>query len=250
MTNSGSKPDGGATDVGERVIIDFLRSHPDFFERHPEILAELQVPHSAGAASLIERQVAVLRDQRAALAERLDELYATARENQALADQFHRLLLELLEAQTIPEIATTLSRGLRLHCDADAVTLVIFAEPPSILPESLQTPVSRSAEARERLKPHLFAVHADCGPLAPELAVHLFPEQSDAMTSAALVPLALGPDFPGVLVVGSTDPERFVPDQGTLFLEQLGEAAACALRPHLATASRPGTADQDRQQGG
>lgn len=224
---------------GERVIIDFLRSHPRFFEHHPEILAELAVPHDAGATSLIERQVAVLREQRDELATRLDELYATARENQALADQFHRLLLELLEARSAEELVRILARGLKLHLEADAVSLAIYPEDPESLPAVLRPDDPSTAAmdaARERLDGYLFGLHPVCGPLAPELNTLLFPEQQDAISSAALLPLALGPDFPGLLAVGSTDPERFIPEQGTLFLEQLAEAASCALRAHLADA--------------
>ena len=246
MTQNNSNPENtGDAAVGERVIIDFLRSHPDFFERHPEILAELHIPHASGAASLIERQVSVLREQRSRLTAQLDELYATARENQALADQFHRLLLELLEARTIPDLVAALSRGLRLHCDADAVTLALFSDGTLPLPAPLRTPLSDSAEGRSLLNPFLFAVQPCCGPLEPALAQHLFPEQADAMTSAALLPLALGPDHPGILAVGSSDPEHFTPEQGTHFLEQLAEAAASALRPWV---REPASEDAPREQ--
>lgn len=235
---------------GERVIIDFLRSHPRFFEHHPEILAELAIPHDAGATSLIERQVAVLREQRNELAARLDELYATARENQALADQFHRMLLELLEARTADELVRTLARGLKLHLEADAVSLAIYPEDPERLPSALRpddTSATAMDTARERLDGYLFGLHPVCGPLSPELVPLLFPEQRDAISSAALLPLSLGPDYPGLLAVGSTDPERFVPDQGTLFLEQLAEAASCALRAHLTEAARAEQSGDDQR---
>lgn len=54
---------GGGLDENE--VADFLRAHPDFFERHLALLSELVVPHSSrgGAVSLLERQVGVLRDQ-------------------------------------------------------------------------------------------------------------------------------------------------------------------------------------------
>ena len=48
----------------ERGIVRFLRDHPDFFERHPELLADMLLPHETGSAvSLVERQVSVLREQ-------------------------------------------------------------------------------------------------------------------------------------------------------------------------------------------
>ncbi len=235
---------------GERVIIDFLRSHPRFFEQHPEILAELSIPHDAGATSLIERQVAVLREQRDDLSARLDALYATARENQALADQFHRLLLELLEARTPEALVKTLARGLKLHLEADAVSLALYPSDPESLPAALRpddTSAAAMDAARERLDGYFFGLQPVCGPLSTELNSLLFPAQQDAISSAALLPLSLGPDYPGVLAVGSTDPERFVSDQGTLFLEQLGEAASCALRAHLGEARDTQHPDDQRR---
>ena len=58
-----SNTTGGGLDENE--VADFLRTHPDFFERHLALLTELVVPHSSrgGAVSLLERQVGVLRDQ-------------------------------------------------------------------------------------------------------------------------------------------------------------------------------------------
>jgi len=46
--------------MDENIIAKYLESHPDFFQRHADLLANIQVPHGAGTASLIERQVAIL----------------------------------------------------------------------------------------------------------------------------------------------------------------------------------------------
>ena len=52
---------GAATTHGEEfpesAIADYLKSHPDFFERHPLILLGLKLPHRTGgsAVSLVER---------------------------------------------------------------------------------------------------------------------------------------------------------------------------------------------------
>ena len=48
----------------ERDVIKFLETHIDFFERHPDLLSSLRLPHNSGQAiSLIEKQVSVLREQ-------------------------------------------------------------------------------------------------------------------------------------------------------------------------------------------
>ena len=39
--------------MDENIIAKYLESHPDFFQRHADLLATIQVPHGAGTASLI-----------------------------------------------------------------------------------------------------------------------------------------------------------------------------------------------------
>lgn len=42
----------------EEAVAEYLETHPEFFERHPDLVAELRVPHASGhAISLIEHQV-------------------------------------------------------------------------------------------------------------------------------------------------------------------------------------------------
>ena len=61
--------------VDEDDIRDFLVENPDYFQRHPDLLSLLQVPHASGAAvSLVERQVSVLRERNVDLRHRLRDL--------------------------------------------------------------------------------------------------------------------------------------------------------------------------------
>ena len=73
-------------------IVDYLLSHPEFFEAHPELLVKLKVPHPSGTAvSLIERQVEVLRGQNRQLERKLVDLIEVARANDTLIERIHRL---------------------------------------------------------------------------------------------------------------------------------------------------------------
>src|SRR2546421_3249804 len=54
-------------------IARFLRSHPQFFDQHPELLESILVPHPYGgrAIPLAERQAVALRDKARLLGGRL-----------------------------------------------------------------------------------------------------------------------------------------------------------------------------------
>ena len=59
-THTQEKEELLATDL---QLVSLLKSNPDILIRHPELVAELEVPHqSGGAVSLIERQVSSLRE--------------------------------------------------------------------------------------------------------------------------------------------------------------------------------------------
>ena len=77
-----------ATDL---ELISLLRENPSILERHPELLAVLEVPHQTGSAvSLIERQIAVLRKQSETQNERMRELMDVARDNMRLTESRHQ----------------------------------------------------------------------------------------------------------------------------------------------------------------
>ena len=82
----------------EEAITAYLQSNPDFFERHPALLAGLRLPHEAGggAVSLVERQVSVLRQKNMALERKLKDLVDVARGNDQIAGRIHGLAMRLL----------------------------------------------------------------------------------------------------------------------------------------------------------
>jgi uncharacterized protein YigA (DUF484 family) len=76
-----------ASEVTAEVVSDYLRDNPDFFNQHPEVLSELKITHVGdGAVSLVERQVATLRERNAELRRRLDALMSVAEQNEALLE--------------------------------------------------------------------------------------------------------------------------------------------------------------------
>ena len=88
----------GEAGFTEQAVADYLRKHPEFFDRRPDALLALALEHSpgAGTASLVQRQVARLRRNNAELETRIARLSALARNNRALAEKIHRLSVALL----------------------------------------------------------------------------------------------------------------------------------------------------------
>ena len=58
------KPEYAEEEVSEQAVREFLEANPDFFERNAALLRQLELPHGAGGSvSLVERQVAMLRQK-------------------------------------------------------------------------------------------------------------------------------------------------------------------------------------------
>jgi uncharacterized protein len=219
--------------AGEAQVIAFLRANPDFLARHPELLEVLELRHASGAAvSLIERQVEILRGKSLRLEERLKTLTEAARENEGRAANVHRLARSLIRAPTLAATVTALRKCLREDFNVDEcwVGLSSGALKRHDI-EGLHViepggPVARAFENffRTRL--------LECGPLDEARARLLFPRARALPQSAAIVPLEKEKDL-GMLVLASTDGQRFQPRQGRLFLDMTADLVAAAVRARL-----------------
>lgn len=226
-----AKQDAESEDEGR--IAGYLRRHPDFFQRFPDLLEIMELRHAAGSAvSLIERQVEILRGRSHRLEDRLKNLLDNAKDNEHRATGVHTLARTLIRAPTLAAAVLGLRKCLREDFGVDEVFVGVAA-----------THLKRQdIEGLTRLDPGGAVVKAldnffrtrllECGPLDEARARLLFPNAAAAPKSAALVPLDREKNL-GVLVLGSTDPDRFQPKQGRLFLEMTAELVSAALRAKL-----------------
>ncbi len=211
----------------------FLREHPDFLARHPELLELMELRHAAGpAVSLIERQVEILRGRSTRLEDRLKQLVDAARDNEHRASNVHRLARSLIRAPTLGGTVTALRKCMREDFNVDEVFVGVTAanlKRQDI--EGLERLDDKGVYARAF--DNFFRMRlVECGPLDEARARLLFPQAKKLPTSAAVVPLEKEKNL-GMLVLASTDAERFQPRQGKLFLEMTAELVSAALRAKL-----------------
>lgn len=218
------------TALNDEAVENYLRAHPDFFERHTELLTVMRLPHrvDGGAVSLVERQVALLREKNRQLERKLMDLVQVARDNEHLSSRLHRLALSLMDADGLDAVLATTQELLRGEFKADHVEVRLIGDlEAGSSPHFVTTDDTGLNEFEE-----LFETKRPlCGRLTEAQLQFLFSENAGSVASAVAVPLFSTGKL-GVLALGSGDESRFHPGMGTLFLGYLGELISGAVESH------------------
>lgn len=216
--------------ITEDDIANYLANTPDFFERHADLLAAVQLtsPHSQRAVSLQERQATMLRDKIKVLEHRIMDMIRNGNENVLLSDKllgWARSLFLVADPLTLPgQMAGEIAEQFAVP----QVGIKVWGVAPSFAHADFATGVSEDAK--------LFASSLRepfCGVNTGFEAVSWLPD-ARAATSLAILPLragpvgSTGPAF-GLLVLASPDAQRFNSTMGTDFLARLAELASAAL---------------------
>src|SRR5207253_4642757 len=209
-------------------IARFLRSHPQFFDQHPELLEAILVPHPYGgrAIPLAERQAVALRDKARLLEGRLGELIKFGEENDAISEKVHRLAVALVGARDFPALAHSLYFHLREDFAVPHVVMRVWGK---AVPADFEE--AEAVDPKQREQAAMMGA-PQCGPAQGNSFVSWFREAADHIRSLALVPLGQSSVF-GLLALGSEDPKRFYPDMGTLYLRRIGELCAAGVSARL-----------------
>jgi uncharacterized protein YigA (DUF484 family) len=217
----------------EQQLLELLKDCPDILVRNPALLAELEVPHPTGSAvSLIERQVAVLRDKLQVSDKRLRELMGNARRNERLAESRHRLAINLLGAHDLDDVISIVLAELGNELAADFAILRLFTEDDDRLEHKPGLFIDANTAELKSFSTMLDNRKPMCGSCTDAQSVFLFGGKADQIGSAAVIPLVAGEKL-GLLALGSGDEHRFSIAMGTDFLGQIGELVSAALAVHL-----------------
>lgn len=222
-TNSPSGTKKKTEQPSEEDVVRYLKNHPGFFLTHEDLLLELRLNHpSGGAVSLLERQVALLRERNMELRGRLTNLLENARNNDQLFDQTRQLVLSLIESRDLNALSHNFQHSLTAQFGVDFAQLTVFGEANS---RRKGARVVAMDQARPAIGHLLSGGKAVCGVLRPAENRFLFPDGGDQVGSAALVPVGAG--YPqAVLAIGSRDEHYFRSSMGTLFLGYLADVVA------------------------
>ncbi len=181
----------------EALVAEWLLATPGFFERHADLLADIQLknPHGDRAISLQERQLGVLRQQNQALNQRLSDMLRFGSQNDKTQGLMIQWLSNLLSAKSEADVRAAISSGLAKIFDIEQVEL---------LDGEHDNFCGSADQVSDAVKAHL----------------------NEDMKSLAVVNLS---SLKVQILLASRNVEKFTSDMGRVYLDQIGELALAAL---------------------
>lgn len=237
------KPDDARqTATAERVkgrvtaaqVADYLRQHPEFLLRHPELLDTQVAPSrrkGEGVADLQQFMVERLRRDIARLKADQDDLLANSRDNLSTQDRIHKAVLALLGAETIEHFVEIVATDLAVLLDVDAVALCVEAVDGKAKKLRLDGVQVLAPGTVDRV------LGADRAALLRDDTTgdaEIFDAGAGLVRSDALIRLRFGDKTPpGMIAFGTRHPGYFDPGQGTELLHFLARIIEHCLRAWL-----------------
>lgn len=216
--------------MNEASIAEYLLQHPEFFERHAEMLTAVHLSsgHGQRAVSLQERQAEMLRDKIKGLEGRIMEMVRNSSENSAIAHKIHRWSCNLAAVQDVRQLPRAIAEGIQKEFDVPQVGIRVWDVAGPYVGQLFTMGVSEDAKSFATSLTMPF-----CGPNLGFEPTAWLPNPNEVQ-SMALLTLREGPNDSqspafGLLVLGSPDPLRFDATMGTEFLSRIAEQASAAL---------------------
>ena len=213
--------------ISAQAVANYLLDNSDFFAQHPEILAELSLPHNSGSAvSLMERQVAILRETSIQTRHKLSEFMQAAKENDSLLQTTQSLIIDLINCRSLTETFEMVEEKLAMRFGVESVGVLL---------------ISDADAASHGLDPRFHQLQADadnaiagilqnktplCGTLRDSEAEFIFSNSQYAIGSAAITSLPISHKATNstlLLAVAHHDSHHYDSETGTLFLDYLAE---------------------------
>lgn len=212
----------------------YLRRHPDFLARHPELLKVLTPPECRRGDGVLDLQsymVDRLRDEVAEITAARDALVQAGRSNLTAQARVHKAVLALLSAQSFEQLIELVTTDLAVALNLDAVTLGVERSEQSLPPVRLGGLYQLEPDTVESVvgKGRALVLRGEI-----EGDPMIFGAAAGLVASEALIRLDISPATPpALLALGSRQPDQFHQGQGTELLTFLAGVLENCIRAWL-----------------
>ncbi|MEM7364750.1 MAG: DUF484 family protein [Pseudomonadota bacterium] len=231
MNPSDTGPAQESDALDESAVTRYLETHPDFFVQRDQLLMNLRIPNPRGeAVSLMDRQVALLRERNVENRRLIDDFKRNALRNEAIFHSVKALVLALVRSKDADAFYAALAVGLRDELGFSASLLYVSDTDRGagrINDIAYRYPV--------REMPRFYVTHFEqqdtfMGPLRDDERAWLFPEDSsDGATPSSAAVIALDRSPLTFLALGHTESGYFNSQLDTTLLSLMTDVMALML---------------------
>ena len=215
-------PSDTSTPLTEQDVINWLRDHPHFLSKHPELLDMMTPPKEKfgkGVADFQHYMVQRLKADRDEVLESAREIVENSRANMNSQTRMHRAILMLLEATTFEGFVSTITLDFPSLLDVDIVSLIVETD-SAVVPQI-------HLQGVRAVAPGTIHLLMKDKPIILEANIHGIDEVygggAGLVKSQALLKLHVGDEAPAAMIAfGSRDPKAFESTQGTELIAFLG----------------------------
>lgn len=200
-----------SSELDPRQVYDFLKDNPSFIEKHWNLFAE-HVPSSEDLGNVfLKKQVETLSQRQSEQDKTIKHILDITKNLEQMQDMlmgFSKFLLDQGHPSLDPVDFVVRVMGEEFNID----NVVIFEE-------SSEAHCACYHELRQRVA-HRSSICDDR--VSKSLLKQIFGKDAKSIKSCAFVPILQSQAIVGVVVLGSSDAERFHPDLGVLYLNRIG----------------------------
>ena len=230
-------------ELTEAQVRDYLKAHPDFLEKNPDVLVGASAPERSLGDGVIDFQnymVKHLQTGNKTLEAKYAGLVDFCRDNMSVQAQVHHAALRLIRARTLEQLLEVLTLDLVSLFDVDVVRLALESDTPRayedyqgdqasgivfIPPYTVDTAIGKKKNVRL-----VGDVHED----QPAGFEQIFADCTSLIQSCALLRLKLDlTERNVILAFGVRYKDRFHPGQGIELLNFLAQIVAHQLDVYL-----------------
>lgn len=218
--------------LSETKIAQYLLEHPEFFERHAELLGNIKLfdVHGQKAISLQERQAFLLREKIKQHEQRMLDMIRYGNENLTTSNRLHKWVLSMLQCRDLTQLPQLCCTSLQDNFFIPQIGIRLWGAKEIYQEQTFAQAVSASfMTTMGQIKSPYVGIN-NC----PEACKWL--NNAEYAASIALLPLftnhknTSNKNF-GMLIFASPDSQRFTTHMGTDFLSKIAEIASAALWP-------------------
>ena len=210
----------------EENVEKYLEENLDFFLDKPDILANLEIPHSKkGSVSLVERQIDVLREENKHLKKKLNELIQNASSNHDLIKKIYEFSYKLIQSQNLEDTIKISYKYLIEEFGVKECTFLFFDKITQKQKHVLF--IKKTDNSLKPFKSFIDNTLPRCNRLKDEQYILLFKKPKE-VKSSALIPLGIERKL-GFIAISSDDEDRFNPDMSMDYLVIIGQLISHSL---------------------